>query len=396
MSRPRAAASRRLPPNLYRRADGRYYFRDPRSGKTFGLGRDLAAAVAQAAEVNVQLAQLRARARLTHRVAGGGGTLGDWLDEHGKALDADTGLSEGTRKVYRSLTALLRGALGDRVLGELLPADVAAALRPWTAAGKGQQAWALLQHLRRALAAAAAAGQIPVDYDPTRGLRVRRTAPKRQRLTLDDFLKLHEAAAGREPWVRRWLELGLLTTLRGGDLLGLHWRRATPEVTGWIEDEQLRVVTGKRGHKIAIPLGLGLPVAGAWTVESVLAAIRADGVASQRLLRRSWRRPGVRVGAGIKLGTAEAVFGDLVAAAGIVVEEGKTRPTPHELRSLGLRLHRAAHGREWARHLGTHTDEATADGYADPRGSEWVVIPLPSPAAVDDLADDVDEDAEGF
>jgi hypothetical protein len=220
---------------------------------------------------------------------------------------------------------------------------------------------------------------------------------RRQRITLDQFHAIHEAAGTREPWVQRWLELAVLTTLRGGDLLALQWRRTPTNQRGWIEDGQLRVVTQKRGRPIALPLGLGLAAAGPWTIDSVLASIRADGVASTRILRRSQSRPGVRVGAGLTLRAVEAEFADLVAATGVIVEQGKTRPTPHELRSLGLRLHRAVHGREWARHLGTHTNEATADAYADPRGSEWTVIPLPKPgAAVDTVADDVDDEAAGF
>ena len=71
------------------------------------------------------------------------------------------------------------------------------------------------------------------------------------------------------------------------------------------------------------------------------------------------------------------MFAGLVAAAGIVIEPARTRPTPHELRSLGLRLHHVCHGRDFARHLGAHQSQQAADVYQDPRGSGWVVIPLP-------------------
>lgn len=124
MSRPRAASNRRLPDNLYRRLDGRLYFRDPRTGKTHSLGRDLGSAVAQAVEVNIQLQDLRARARLTHRLNGGGATLAAWLDEYGQALAADETLSVGTRRIYRGMSGLLAGAMGSRVMAEMTPADV--------------------------------------------------------------------------------------------------------------------------------------------------------------------------------------------------------------------------------------------------------------------------------
>jgi len=37
-----------LPPNLYARNDGYYSFRDPRTGKEYGLGRDKRYALTQA------------------------------------------------------------------------------------------------------------------------------------------------------------------------------------------------------------------------------------------------------------------------------------------------------------------------------------------------------------
>jgi len=129
---------------------------------------------------------------------------------------------------------------------------------------------------------------------------------------------------------------------------------------------------------LAIPLALSLPPVGRWTISSILSAVQADGIPSPRIIRRSSSRPAAPAGSPIQPRLAEEVFGRLVSAVGIKVEPGRTRPTPHELRSLGLRLHRVCHGREFARHLGSHESDQVADLYQDPRGSGWLVIPLPT------------------
>ena len=55
--RPRTAGSKDLPPNLYRKTDKRngvtyYTYRDPMTGRSFGLGTDKAAAIREAHAAN--------------------------------------------------------------------------------------------------------------------------------------------------------------------------------------------------------------------------------------------------------------------------------------------------------------------------------------------------------
>jgi len=379
MSRPRSEPNRHLPDNLYRRSDGRLYFRDPRNGRTFSLGRDEAFARAQATEVNAELARLTAaQNRLARRVQGcGPRSLAAWLRRHDEIMTGDESLSDATRVQYRSLSRQLTQALGDRMLSELKPEHISAALEPWRKAGQHHRAHALLAHLRRACVAAIGQGWLAVGHNPTEGLRIKKPGVRRQRLTLDEFHRLHAVAADHEPWVQRWLELAVLTTLRLADLLGLTWSGG-PLARGWVDRSHLRVRTSKRGVPLAIPLALSLPPLGPWSIASILAAVEADGVASPRIIRRSPARSATAAGSPITPRLAEEIFGRLIAAAGVEVEPGRTRPTPHELRSLGLRLHRACHGREFARHLGSHESDQVADLYQDPRGSGWLVIPLPT------------------
>lgn len=67
-ARRRSRLTRDLPPGLYVRPDGYYYFRDPINHKVFGLGYDRNVAVAQSAEAVTQIAARRT-ARATPRPA---------------------------------------------------------------------------------------------------------------------------------------------------------------------------------------------------------------------------------------------------------------------------------------------------------------------------------------
>lgn len=378
MGRPRNVSNVALPRHLYRRTDGRFYFRDPRNQRTFSLGRDEVTARAQAEEVNRSLGRLGLRLGLIDRIDGcAPQTLAAWLGQYDALLAADRSLSAATLKQYRSMSRQLCEVLGHAVLAELQPQQIAQALARWQSQGLEKRAHALLAFLRRACSTAIGQGWLAVGRNPTQGLRIKTLGVVRQRLSLDEFHQLHAAAARHERWVQRWLELAVLTTLRLADLLAVCWHRGESTARGWVDGSHLRVRTAKRNVPIAIPLSLSLPPAGRWTIATVLDAIRSDGVASPWVIRRSGEQRHSPPGATIRPRAVETVFAKLVSEAGIRVAEGFTRPTPHELRSLGLRLHRGCHGREFARHLGTHSSEQTADLYQDPRGAGWLMIPLP-------------------
>ncbi|ELA06064.1 MAG: hypothetical protein [Bacteriophage sp.] len=53
MGRRRSHERRDLPPNLYIRNNGYYCYRDPRTGKEFGLGRDRRIAITEAIQANI-------------------------------------------------------------------------------------------------------------------------------------------------------------------------------------------------------------------------------------------------------------------------------------------------------------------------------------------------------
>ncbi|MBW6086638.1 phage integrase Arm DNA-binding domain-containing protein [Escherichia coli] len=71
------------PPNLYIRNNGYYCYRDPRTGKEFGLGRDRRIAITEAIQANIELLSDSGRKSLIDRIKGGDAiTLHVWLDRY--------------------------------------------------------------------------------------------------------------------------------------------------------------------------------------------------------------------------------------------------------------------------------------------------------------------------
>ena len=85
MGRRRSHERRDLPPNLYIRNNGYYCYRDPRTGKEFGLGRDRRIAITEAIQANIELLSDSGRKSLIDRIKGGDAiTLHVWLDRYVK------------------------------------------------------------------------------------------------------------------------------------------------------------------------------------------------------------------------------------------------------------------------------------------------------------------------
>jgi hypothetical protein len=85
--RPRKTGSKDLPPNLYRKTDKRngktyYTYRDPVSGRMFGLGQDKEAAIIEAVAANhAEVLKPTLRARLAEPQPDKGKTFSEWLVE---------------------------------------------------------------------------------------------------------------------------------------------------------------------------------------------------------------------------------------------------------------------------------------------------------------------------
>ncbi|CAM8519343.1 hypothetical protein ESCOMMO191M_16815 [Escherichia coli] len=102
MGRRRSHERRDLPPNLYIRNNGYYCYRDPRTGKEFGLGRDRRIAITEAIQANIELFSGHKHKPLTARINSDNSvTLHSWLDRYEKIL-ASRGIKQKTLINYMS------------------------------------------------------------------------------------------------------------------------------------------------------------------------------------------------------------------------------------------------------------------------------------------------------
>lgn len=366
------------PGNLYE-TNGYYYWRDPTTGKNYGLGRDLSAAKIQATEANLHLAGLREKARLVDKLTGNSTrTMGALLVRYVEDLK-DRGLAVNTLKTKAVFVRDLERRWENTPYSQISTAHLDHLLQEYVKAGKHRMAQAyrsFLTELGNKAIAIGWASHNPVAVTAPIGVVV-----KRARLTLDELLSIHQSALNRgDPWMARAIELGLVTGQRREDIA--LWKRDD------IRDNRLWVLQGKtkntelrrRGEqaRIAIPLDLCLRAATetgirvTWTLNDVISRCWEDNVASRYLLHHSKSRTMSKAGDPVWKDTVSKGFARARDKSGLDWGH-KNPPTFHEIRSLSLRLWRHIRGRDFAQALAGHKLASTTDLYTDERGN-WVML----------------------
>jgi hypothetical protein len=358
--KPRKPDNVSLPPNLYE-SGGYYAWRHPRTGKRYGLGRDRGEAIAQATEANESLLPTR----LVDKLAPPARILRDFLPTYEGVLDRKR-LAERTRyNRKRQLTAIGKG-LGD-VLITARTEDAAEItrrsslfLQAYVDTGKLRMAKSLRSTLVDLYSAMASAGWLAIN--PARVIDLDPPVVRRARLTLDTFKRIYEAAAAFDPWVQRSMELALVTLQRREDVALMAVRD--------VQAGRLLVTQSKTDVRLRIPLALRLDALG-WSLADVIGQCR-DDVLSRRLLHHTRHQGRAKPGDGVHQQTLTTAFAAARVAAGIAIDEGKTPPTFHELRSLGIRLYKQQGYDPQA--LAGHKQASTTAVYLDDRGAEWVDV----------------------
>ena len=350
-----------LPDNLYE-SGGYYTWRHPGTKKRYGLGRDRQDAIGQAKEAN---AALCAPSRLTERISVPARTLRDYMGTYRAALDART-LAARTRYGRKRHLVAIEKALADVAIGPR-PEEAAEItrrsalfLRGYADVGKRRMAKALRATLIDLYAAMAGDGWLTIN--PATVIKLEPAPVKRARLTLDDFWRIHEEAGKDDPWVQRSMELALVTLQRREDVARMSFRS--------VDSARLSVRQSKTGVRLRIPLELRLDTIGL-SVGEVIARCR-DAVVSPSLLHHTRHQGRAKPGRAVHPQTVGRAFTAARIRAGIAVEEGRTPPTFHELRSLGIRLYQQQGYDPQA--LAGHKDAATTAVYLDDRGSEWIDV----------------------
>lgn len=360
--RPRKSGNKDMPDYLYPRRDKRtgvtyYAYRDPRTGKEYGLGSDKTKAIREARAANMAL--LAEQPTLIERMAVSSYTVSDWIPEY-KEILAERGLAAATLRNIGMRLATVEKWVGEKPMSEATTLDFTQHFKAMAAEGKAQMVRALRSLATDMFREAIAAGRC--KENPLLVTKAPRIKVKRERLSLQQWRAIY--AESEHPWLMRAMELALVTGQRREDL-------ARAKFSDY-RDGFLHVIQGKTGAKIRISGSLRLEAVGL-TLDEVIKRCR-DNVVSQYLIHHHKAAGVARAGQPVRLDTLSEKFAEARdrAVAARVIEVGDKPPTFHEQRSLAARLY-DAEGKDPQALLG-HRHATMTEVYKDNRGSEWISV----------------------
>ncbi|EAQ9998275.1 integrase [Salmonella enterica] len=342
-----------LPKNLtYRKNDKAFYWRNPLTKKEIALGqisrRD---AIAQAIEANNFIAQNYTPVALIEKLKGMDSlTVTKWIERYAVLLQRRN-LSANTYKIRSNQLATIREKMGEMILAEVTTKHVATFLETWIEGGKNTMAGAMRSVLSDMFREAVVEGHI--TQNPVAPTRAPRIEVARNRLRLDVYKKIREAAEHLPAWFPLAMDLALVTGQRREDVSCMKFSN--------IIDDRLYINQIKTGMKIALPLSLNLSAVGlrlGTVIDRCRLVSRTDYLIS----------PGVRKNSSDGSLHPDSLTKKFVAArklAGINFSDNP--PTFHEIRSLAGRLYRDERGEDFAQKLLGHTSENTTKIYLDER-----------------------------
>jgi integrase len=288
-------------------------------------------------------------------------TLSEWSSIYFQIIESRP-LTKKTLMNRRCAIMHIIGHLGGRPIGSIRPHEIAQTVRivHEKAPVMGQH---VLIEIRDMLNEAMNYGWI--DRNPATDIKQLPAPVSRQRLTLEQWLAMRDAARKhRVPWIVHMLELALVTGQRRSDLRQMQFDH--------VYDDHLHIDQQKTGARIALPLALRLDIIGL-TLGDTIDACRHYGNSGPYMLRsryRAWQRP-------LNPQCLSNRFELIRDKVGITVERG-TLPSLHECRSLAERLYREQ-GID-TRTLMGHKRQSMTDQYNDDRGlsrGTWRVLKLP-------------------
>ncbi|QWM05646.1 tyrosine-type recombinase/integrase [Morganella morganii subsp. morganii] len=353
MARKRNRERRDLPPNLYVRNNGYYSYRDPRTGKEYGLGRIKRDAVNQAIDANMQLMDMK-YVKLAERIANSDVILfHDWLGHYNKII-LSRGLKQKSIREYENKIRTIKSIMDNIPIDKITTKDIAAVISSYTERGKNTTAKLIRISLLDIFREAIAEGHI--SFNPVEPTRNPRTEVKRSRLSFKDYLKILESAKTFQPWMPLSMELALLTGQRISDICKMKWTD--------IKEGMLWVQQQKSGNKLAIDMTVSLECLG-MSLEDVIKKCYSVYGGCDNLIASSFRK---------EITTTTVSRGFVKAREATSINWGDNPPSFHEIRSLAARLYTDEKGGEFAQRLLGHKSAMMTAKYQDNRGSEWVKV----------------------
>lgn len=375
MTCPRKLGNKDLPINLYRKLDKRtkktyYTYRDPRNGKEHGFGTEKEKALITAHALNSQIyhemKEAKIAAIVSHKTKST--TFEEVLKRHLELCEKRE-LSKNTKRAKQGLGNIWAEKLGKKTLiDEISVRHIVEILNTYDDRPRMKQA--LRSDAIDIWKDAIEEGWVKINIPAmTRAPSVK---VKRSRLSIEDFIRIHnEAKNSSKPWIARSMELALATAQRREDI-GVFEFRKSKNSTSWIEDDHLFVIQLKTGTRVRIPLSTSI---NRFVLSDIVKACR-DNTMSKWLIHHQREHGNSKRGNQVFVDTITKGFAEMRDKVGVVVEEGKEPPSFHEIRSLAIRLYSNMYSENpaIAQAIAGHKDASTTDLYRDVRGSEWIQV----------------------
>ncbi|HAS0910499.1 phage integrase Arm DNA-binding domain-containing protein [Enterobacter cloacae] len=363
-------------PNLYCKLDKRtgkvyWQYKHPTTGRFHSLGTDEAEAKQVANEANTIIAEQRTRQILSvnERLARMKGkrtdiTVTEWIDKYIVIQEERLRNNELRPNSFRQKNKplrLFREHCGMRYLKDIETLDIAEITDAIKNDGFSRMAQVVRMVLVDVFKEAQHAGYVPPGYNPAMATKQPRHKVTRQRLSLEEWKSIYEAAETMQPYLQCGMLLALVTGQRLGDICRMKFSD--------IWDDMLHIEQEKTGSRLAIPLDLKCDALGL-TLRDVVSKCR-DAVISKYLVHFRHSTSQATRGDSVSSSSLTTSFKKARNKCGIEWEKG-TAPTFHEQRSLSERLYEAQ-GVDTQKLLGHKSPQQTAK-YHDDRGKDWTVI----------------------
>ncbi|WGM00673.1 site-specific integrase [Arsenophonus nasoniae] len=347
MTRIRKIKNRDLPPNLYKR-NGYYSYRDPRTRKEYGLGRNKAYAINEAISANQLLLNAEKVKPLTERIDGQGSVyFHEFLDRYEEILKT-RGLRERTLKEYWQRIGVIRKGFIDAPIQNITTKNIADFLHPFIHEGKTTTAKLLRGSLIDCFREALASGL--VELNPAELTKNPKAKIQRVRLSLNDFNTILDSINDDVQWLSKAMKIALVTGQRVSDISKIKWKD--------IHDGKLWIVQQKTGTKLNIPLSLEI-----------------IGIRLSNIIKNIKNNSEYVINDDGKKISAERISKRFSKARDLTnLKWEGSPPSFHEIRSLSARLYTEKNGSEFTRKLLGHKSAEMTAKYQDDRQDSWIEI----------------------
>lgn len=347
MTRIRKIKNRDLPPNLYKR-NGYYSYRDPRTRKEYGLGRNKAYAINEAISANQLLLNAEKVKPLTERIDGQGTVyFHEFLERYEEILKT-RGLRERTLKEYWQRIGVIRKGFVDAPIQNITTKNIADFLHPFIHEGKTTTARLLRGSLIDCFREALASGL--VELNPAELTKNPKAKIQRARLSLNDFNTILNLINDDAQWLSQAMKIALVTGQRVSDIAKIKWKD--------IHDGKLWIAQQKTGAKLNIPLSLEI-----------------IGIRLSNIIKNNKNNSEYVINDDGKKISAERISKRFSKARDLTnLKWEGSPPSFHEIRSLSARLYTEKNGSEFTRKLLGHKSAEMTAKYQDDRQDSWIEI----------------------